>query len=228
MSYSAWGHSWFLFMPVNLSFSTYPFLPLVSLLLPLGWQDIVQFASPNWLLSMHNAFFILMNHQLALMAFFHYLSSSHWNFRGEKEGGKTDLSPHVLLRCWSQLSFFPSPCLLCGIFFPLECVIGRSQISFASLLLQLFFSGLLWTGESSQLLISLVTGCWGEACRSGERTGSSAHSSPLQKVIRCSRSIDAVWPAWCLSVWCQVSFLHTGPLMLLGSVGFFPIVDLHI
>lgn len=177
-------------MLVNLSFSTYPFLPLALLVLPLGWQDSVQFASLNWLLSMQNAFFILMNHQLPLMAFFHYLSSSYWNFLGGKEGGKTALSPHVLLRCWSQLSFFPSPCLLCAIFFPFECVVGRSQISFASLLLQLLFSGLLWTGESSQLLISVVTGCWGEECRSGENTGSSAqYSSFLLKVIPCSGSI---------------------------------------
>lgn len=146
-------------MPVNLSSSTYPFLPLALLVLPLGWQDSVQFASPNWLLSMHNAFFILMNHQLALMAFFIICLPPIEISLVERKEGK---QPFPLMYCLGadlQLSFFPSPCLLCGIFFPFECIVGRSQISFASLLLQLFFSGLLWTGESSQLLISLVTGC---------------------------------------------------------------------
>lgn len=146
-------------MLVNFSFSAYPFLPLPLLVLPLGWQDSVQFASPNWLLSMHNAFFfILMNHQLALMAFLIICLTPLWNFLGGREGGKTAFLPHVLLRCWSQLSFFHSPCLLCRIFSPLSALLGGVESALLQLFL-FFFLGSLWTVGSSEWLISLVTGC---------------------------------------------------------------------
>ena len=165
-------------MPVNLSFSTYPFLPLALLVLPLGWQDSMQFTSPNWLLSMHNAFFILMNHQLALMAFFIICLPPIEISLVERKEGKQPLP--LMYGLHTDLSYlFPQSLPFMWNIFPLWMCCGEESNLLCQPLAPALFSELLWTGESRQLLISLVTGCQGEECRSGESTGSSAQYSSL-------------------------------------------------
>lgn len=115
-------------------------LPLPLLMLPLGWQDSVQFAFPNWLPSIHNAFCYFNESPACFESFFFFCLTPLWNFLGEKEGGKTAFSPHTLLRCWSELSFLPSPCFLCRVCFLLRVHHGEeSNLLFSSSFFQDLF-----------------------------------------------------------------------------------------
>lgn len=113
----------------------FPFLlPLPLLMLPLGWQDSVQFAFPNWLPSIHNAFCYFNESPACFESFFFFVLLPFEISLVKKKEGKQHFP---LIHCLgADLSYLFSPVLAFYAEYvsSLGCIMGRSQISFSPVL----------------------------------------------------------------------------------------------